>query len=184
MSYCPLTCFPPSLPFPPSLTPRYEVAPRSDSEESGSEFEEEVSDLTVILVNGLSWWGIFDPTPCAAVMQILLNAIQRCLCQPDSIHTLCLHLCAGKVQQGAAAVCVVVRICSVSIKASVVFFLLSINVSNLSLKEEEEAAKAEMEEKIIDPNGDVVCVTAAKHIIEYCITSHCPPLLINVPGIS
>lgn len=26
---------------------RYEVAPRSDSEESGSEFEEEVSDLTM-----------------------------------------------------------------------------------------------------------------------------------------
>lgn len=29
---------------------RYEVAPRSDSEESGSEFEEEVSDLTVTLI--------------------------------------------------------------------------------------------------------------------------------------
>lgn len=27
---------------------RYEVAPRSDSEESGSEFEEEVSDSTLI----------------------------------------------------------------------------------------------------------------------------------------
>lgn len=27
---------------------RYEVAPRSDSEESGSEFEEEVSDFTLI----------------------------------------------------------------------------------------------------------------------------------------
>lgn len=54
----------------------------------------------------------------------------------------------------------------------------------LSLKEEEEAAKAEMEEKIIDPNGNVVCVTAAKHIIEYCITSHFLLLLINLLGIS
>ena len=41
-------------------------------------------------------------------------------------------------------------------------------------KDEEEVAKAETEEKIIDPNGDVVTVKAAKHIIEYCIPSLCP----------
>lgn len=45
--------------------------------------------------------------------------------------------------------------------------------STLPYKEEEEVAKAETEEKkIIDPNGDVVSVKAAKHIIEYCIPSH------------
>lgn len=32
-----------------SLKTRYEVAPRSDSEESGSEFEEEVSDFLIYL---------------------------------------------------------------------------------------------------------------------------------------
>lgn len=42
----------------------------------------------------------------------------------------------------------------------------------LPYKEEDEVAKAETEEKIIGPNGDRVNVTAAKHIIEYCITSH------------
>lgn len=47
-------------------------------------------------------------------------------------------------------------------------------VSTLPYKDEEEGAKAETEEKIIDPNGDEVFVTAAKHIIEYCITSHYP----------
>lgn len=35
------------------------------------------------------------------------------------------------------------------------------------LKEEEEAAKAENEEKIMDPNGDEVHKTTTKHIIEY-----------------
>lgn len=57
---------------------RYEVAPRSDSEESGSEFEEEVSDLTVTLINRLSQWRILDQPPCPAVrhiMQMLLNGI-------------------------------------------------------------------------------------------------------------
>lgn len=48
--------------------------------------------------------------------------------------------------------------------------------SILPYKEEEEVAKAESEEKIIDPNGDEVFVTAAKHIIEYCITSHYPSI--------
>lgn len=49
-------------------------------------------------------------------------------------------------------------------------------LSILPYKEEEEGAKAETEEKIIDPNGDEVFVTAAKHIIEYCITSHYPTI--------
>lgn len=40
-------------------------------------------------------------------------------------------------------------------------------------KEEEDAAKAETEEKkIIDPSGDGVTERAAKNIIEYCITFH------------
>lgn len=34
-----------------ALKIRYEVAPRSDSEESGSEYEEEVSDLILTLIN-------------------------------------------------------------------------------------------------------------------------------------
>ncbi|KAM9360220.1 putative global transcription activator SNF2L2 [Symphorus nematophorus] len=38
--------------------------------------------------------------------------------------------------------------------------------SDFEEEEEEEVAKAETEEKIIDNNGDVVSVTAAKHIIE------------------
>lgn len=49
-------------------------------------------------------------------------------------------------------------------------------LSIFPLKEEEDAAKAEMEETIIDPNGDVVCVKAAKHMIEYCITFHYPTI--------
>lgn len=40
----------------------------------------------------------------------------------------------------------------------------------LPYKEEEEAAKAESEEKkIIDPNGDDVTGTDTKHLIEYSI---------------
>lgn len=51
---------------------------------------------------------------------------------------------------------------------------LSHVLSFLPYKEEDEVAKAETEEKIIGPNGDRVNVTAAKHIIEYCITSRYP----------
>lgn len=55
-------------------------------------------------------------------------------------------------------------------------YALSHVLSIFPLKEEEEVAKAEMEEKIIDPNGDLVCVKATKHIIEYCITFHYPSI--------
>lgn len=50
--------------------------------------------------------------------------------------------------------------------------MLSILLFFFVFKEEDEVAKAETEEKIIDSNGDLVCVPAAKHIIEYCITFH------------
>lgn len=53
---------------------------------------------------------------------------------------------------------------------------LSHVLSILPYKEEEDMAKAETEEKIIDPNGDLVFVKAAKHIIEYCITFHYPTI--------
>uniref|UniRef100_A0A671WJF4 SWI/SNF related BAF chromatin remodeling complex subunit ATPase 2 n=1 Tax=Sparus aurata TaxID=8175 RepID=A0A671WJF4_SPAAU len=43
------------------MNPGYEVAPRSDSEESGSEFEEEVSDF---LINELPQWPILNQPPC------------------------------------------------------------------------------------------------------------------------
>lgn len=50
---------------------------------------------------------------------------------------------------------------------------LSYSISSLPLKEDEEAAKAEAEEKkIIDPNGDEVTVKRAKNIIEYDTSSH------------
>lgn len=49
-------------------------------------------------------------------------------------------------------------------------------LSTLPYKDEEEGAKAETEEKIIDPNGNEVSVKAAKHIIEYCIPSHYPSI--------
>lgn len=44
-------------------------------------------------------------------------------------------------------------------------------------KEEEEAAKAENEEKTMDPNGDKVHETAAKNIIEYVFLSISQPFL-------
>ena len=56
-------CFPP-------LWNRYEVAPRSDSEESGSEFEEEVSDF---LINKLPQWLILNQPPC-------LHFFKSCKC--------------------------------------------------------------------------------------------------------
>uniref|UniRef100_A0A4W6FH44 SWI/SNF related BAF chromatin remodeling complex subunit ATPase 2 n=1 Tax=Lates calcarifer TaxID=8187 RepID=A0A4W6FH44_LATCA len=48
------------------MNPGYEVAPRSDSEESGSEFEEEVSDS---LIN--KQWGILDRPLSPALPQIM-----------------------------------------------------------------------------------------------------------------
>lgn len=67
------------------------------------------------------------------------------------------------------------------------YFSYVINICMLSVmcnqfcffKEEEEVAKAETEEKIIDSNGDLVYVTAAKNIIEYCIT-FCYPTIFNL----
>lgn len=81
---------------------RYEVAPRSDSEESGSEFEEEVS-----AVPSADQQGAVAERPCS--------------------ETVCLWV-----------------------------------------SQEEDESKAETEEKkMMDPSGDGVTVTAAKHIIEY-----------------
>uniref|UniRef100_A0A8C4I3T0 SWI/SNF related BAF chromatin remodeling complex subunit ATPase 2 n=1 Tax=Dicentrarchus labrax TaxID=13489 RepID=A0A8C4I3T0_DICLA len=50
------------------MNPGYEVAPRSDSEESGSEFEEEVSDF---FINELPQWRILDQPPSPVGLQIV-----------------------------------------------------------------------------------------------------------------
>lgn len=90
-----------------SFITRYEVAPRSDSEESGSEFEEEVCDF---LINELPRWRSLNQPHSPAVVQIIQMVIKwdlvhisvRLTQHVQYIHTLKTHI---KLHQGAVVVC-------------------------------------------------------------------------------
>lgn len=104
-------------------------------------------------------------------MQRLINRIYGTSQSDLPKATLNAHI---QIQKGAVAarawVVLFKQFSFVPIKASPFIFLLLTACPVLPMspfKEEEEAAKAENEEKTVDPNGDEVRETAAKHIIEY-----------------